>query len=228
MPIRSRPRRKSIWRCPRWTLRRSATRRREEPGGGRRGQFSGGRQTLFESLRGLPRTCPRIRKASSGVPLIRRCRHFSRRRRTCRRIRIFTSFSTGFAGLECRRGSKTLNEAQTWQLVTFLSNVQKLPPAALKELELPAGARAAQRRRSAPGSIRVPRRAMQIGTEAGCEKNSPPVRRVVLLEFDFPAGLGLRFMGWKTGWFALQLRRDPCRTSPITRCIEWTEDTLDV
>ena len=30
----------------------------------------------------------------------------------------------------------TLNETQTWQLVTFMSNVQKLPPAALKELEL--------------------------------------------------------------------------------------------
>jgi mono/diheme cytochrome c family protein len=30
----------------------------------------------------------------------------------------------------------TLSETQTWQLVTFLSNVQKLPPAARKELEL--------------------------------------------------------------------------------------------
>jgi mono/diheme cytochrome c family protein len=30
----------------------------------------------------------------------------------------------------------TLNETQTWQLVTFLSNVEKLPPAARKELEL--------------------------------------------------------------------------------------------
>ncbi len=30
----------------------------------------------------------------------------------------------------------TLNETQTWQLVTFLSNVAKLPPAAQKELEL--------------------------------------------------------------------------------------------
>ena len=36
--------------------------------------------------------------------------------------------------------NKTLSEAQTWQLVTFLSNVEKLPPAALKEFELPAGA----------------------------------------------------------------------------------------
>ena len=34
----------------------------------------------------------------------------------------------------------TLNETQTWQLVTFLSNVQKLPPAARKELELTPGA----------------------------------------------------------------------------------------
>src|SRR5271156_2955992 len=34
----------------------------------------------------------------------------------------------------------TLNDAQTWQLVTFMSNVQKLPPAALKELELTPGA----------------------------------------------------------------------------------------
>src|SRR5271155_3258974 len=30
----------------------------------------------------------------------------------------------------------TLNETQTWQLVTFLGNVEKLPPAARKELEL--------------------------------------------------------------------------------------------
>src|SRR5208282_4177720 len=30
----------------------------------------------------------------------------------------------------------TLNETQTWQLETFMSNVQKLPPAARKELEL--------------------------------------------------------------------------------------------
>ena len=33
----------------------------------------------------------------------------------------------------------TLNETQTWQLVTFLSNVEKLPPAARKELELTPG-----------------------------------------------------------------------------------------
>jgi mono/diheme cytochrome c family protein len=36
--------------------------------------------------------------------------------------------------------NKTLSEGQTWQLVTFLSNVEKLPPAALKEFELPVGA----------------------------------------------------------------------------------------
>jgi mono/diheme cytochrome c family protein len=34
--------------------------------------------------------------------------------------------------------SKTLSDTQTWQLVTFLSNIQKLPPAALKEFEPPA------------------------------------------------------------------------------------------
>ena len=34
--------------------------------------------------------------------------------------------------------NKTLSENQTWQLVTFLSNIEKLPPAALKELEPPA------------------------------------------------------------------------------------------
>ena len=34
--------------------------------------------------------------------------------------------------------SSTLNDTQTWQLVTFLSNVEKLPPAASKELEPPA------------------------------------------------------------------------------------------
>jgi mono/diheme cytochrome c family protein len=35
---------------------------------------------------------------------------------------------------------KTLNDGQIWQLVTFLSNVQKLPPSVLKELAPPAGA----------------------------------------------------------------------------------------
>ncbi len=34
--------------------------------------------------------------------------------------------------------NKTLSETQTWQLVTFLSNIQKLPSAALKEFEPPA------------------------------------------------------------------------------------------
>jgi thiosulfate dehydrogenase len=34
--------------------------------------------------------------------------------------------------------NRTLSDAQTWQLVTFLSNIQKLPPAALKEFEPPA------------------------------------------------------------------------------------------
>jgi mono/diheme cytochrome c family protein len=33
--------------------------------------------------------------------------------------------------------SNTLNDTQSWQLVTFLSNMQKLPPAALKEFEAP-------------------------------------------------------------------------------------------
>jgi mono/diheme cytochrome c family protein len=36
--------------------------------------------------------------------------------------------------------NKTLNETQIWQLVTFLRNIQKLPPAALKEFEPPASA----------------------------------------------------------------------------------------
>jgi len=29
---------------------------------------------------------------------------------------------------------KTLDDTQTWQIVTFLSNIEKLPPAAQKEL----------------------------------------------------------------------------------------------
>lgn len=33
--------------------------------------------------------------------------------------------------------SKTLNETQTWQLVTFLGNIEKLPPAAKKEFDQP-------------------------------------------------------------------------------------------
>jgi len=32
--------------------------------------------------------------------------------------------------------NKTLNDVQIWQLVTFLSNIEKLPPAATKKLEL--------------------------------------------------------------------------------------------
>ena len=34
--------------------------------------------------------------------------------------------------------SQTLSDAQVWQLVTFLSNIQKLPPSALKAFEPPA------------------------------------------------------------------------------------------
>jgi len=34
--------------------------------------------------------------------------------------------------------NQTLSQAQVWQLVTFLSNIQKLPPAALKAFETPA------------------------------------------------------------------------------------------
>jgi thiosulfate dehydrogenase len=32
--------------------------------------------------------------------------------------------------------NKTLNDTQIWQLVTFLSNIEKLPPAASKKLEV--------------------------------------------------------------------------------------------
>ena len=32
---------------------------------------------------------------------------------------------------------KTLNDTQMWQLVTFLSNIEKLPPAAKREFDLP-------------------------------------------------------------------------------------------
>jgi mono/diheme cytochrome c family protein len=34
--------------------------------------------------------------------------------------------------------NKTLNDTQIWQLVTFLSNIEKLPPAATKKLEIQA------------------------------------------------------------------------------------------
>jgi thiosulfate dehydrogenase len=36
--------------------------------------------------------------------------------------------------------NKTLTEAQIWQLVTFLTNIEKLPPAASKVFEPPAAA----------------------------------------------------------------------------------------
>jgi hypothetical protein len=35
--------------------------------------------------------------------------------------------------------NKTLRDTQIWQLVTFMSNIEKLPPAALKVLQAPAG-----------------------------------------------------------------------------------------
>ena len=38
--------------------------------------------------------------------------------------------------------SKTLNEMQTWQIVTFLSNIEKLPPAAKRVFENSAQATA--------------------------------------------------------------------------------------
>jgi mono/diheme cytochrome c family protein len=36
--------------------------------------------------------------------------------------------------------NKTLSDTQIWQLVTFMSNIEKLPPAALKEFEAPGAA----------------------------------------------------------------------------------------
>jgi mono/diheme cytochrome c family protein len=56
--------------------------------------------------------------------------------------------------------NKTLSEAQTWQLVAFLSNVEKLPPAALKEFELPAGVAAAAAP-AAPAAPSAPTMKMQ-------------------------------------------------------------------
>jgi len=44
--------------------------------------------------------------------------------------------------------SKTLSEQQTWTVVTFISHIEKLPPAALKVLEQPASAPGA----ATPGS----------------------------------------------------------------------------
>jgi len=35
--------------------------------------------------------------------------------------------------------NKTLSDTQIWQLVTFMSNIEKLPPAALKVFQAPAG-----------------------------------------------------------------------------------------
>lgn len=35
---------------------------------------------------------------------------------------------------------KTLSEAEMWQIVTFLSNIEKLPPAAMKEFQPPGSA----------------------------------------------------------------------------------------
>ena len=46
---------------------------------------------------------------------------------------------------------KTLNDTQMWQLVTFLSNIEKLPPAAKREFDLP-GAPAATAPAATPSS----------------------------------------------------------------------------
>ncbi len=43
---------------------------------------------------------------------------------------------------------KTLSDTQMWQLVTFLSNIEKLPPAAKREFDLPGTPAAAAGTRS--------------------------------------------------------------------------------
>jgi hypothetical protein len=48
--------------------------------------------------------------------------------------------------------NKTLNETQMWQLVTFLSNIEKLPPAAKREFDQPGVAEPA----GTPGTASVP------------------------------------------------------------------------
>ena len=97
----------------------------------------------------------------------------------------------------------TLSDAQTWQLVTFLSNVEKLPPVALKEFEFPVGAPLAAPVAPASAVCADDENALNWAAE-----NSQGVRRAVLLEFDFPPGLGLTFYGAEDGPDSLPLRRD--------------------
>jgi len=52
--------------------------------------------------------------------------------------------------------NKILTEPQIWQLVTFLSHIEKLPPAALKEFELPATFPAATAPAPAPAPASAP------------------------------------------------------------------------
>jgi len=47
-----------------------------------------------------------------------------------------TQHGIRFSGMPAWGG--TLSETQIWMLVTFMSNIEKLPPPALKELE-PSG-----------------------------------------------------------------------------------------
>ena len=47
---------------------------------------------------------------------------------------------------------QTLNDAQTWQIVTFLSNLEKLPPAAKQVFEPVAAAQPTDSTAAAPGS----------------------------------------------------------------------------
>jgi mono/diheme cytochrome c family protein len=51
--------------------------------------------------------------------------------------------------------NKTLNDGQIWQLVTFLSNVQKLSPAVLKELAPPGTALATPPAAPAPSDMHM-------------------------------------------------------------------------
>ena len=81
---------------------------------------------------------------------------------------------------------QTLSDTQTWQVVTFLSHMSKLPPAAQKEH------RTASVTGSRTGRLTEP---MSRRAEFSAEENHRATSLLLLLKFDFFAGRGIRSQG---------------------------------
>ena len=109
------------------------------------------RQLYLDHCGGCHGDAVESRIASSRGRSIRRCRSFSRNRRTCPTARTSTSSSTAFAGPECRRGARRSPTRRSGSWRSFLDNVNKLPPAAQKVFGPQDRANHARGRRMPPG-----------------------------------------------------------------------------